>query len=264
MANYRQIHVSIWKDQWFLDLNSNEKLLFIYLFSNELASLAGIYKLPIKVIQFETDLSFDFINMTLDKFREDNKVYFEDGIVFILNMRKYNKGSSKVETRIQNDIDEVPDCELKRQYLLYYAEKIPYPYAIGSISAEMNNNEMNNNENYGNGINRNGGGELQQQFPKILLPINCQDIFSEITGMVTIPNSRDKPREDVYEDLTDLRKRYKECALMVADGKKYYNAWLAKKYRKTNNNWIDWWIAEEIPETKEKSKPEPVKPVKDW
>lgn len=31
MANYRQIHTQIWRDNWFLDLEADEKLLFIYL-----------------------------------------------------------------------------------------------------------------------------------------------------------------------------------------------------------------------------------------
>jgi len=141
MANYRQIHVSIWKDEWFIDLNSDEKLLFIYLFSNELASLSGIYKLPIKVMHWETGLDEDFIKNSLIKFEQGNKVIYREGIVWIVNMRKYHKGSSLVEKRIQKDLDEIPDCELKHIYIAYYQKKIPYstnnipyPYGIDTIS----------------------------------------------------------------------------------------------------------------------------------
>ena len=130
MANYRQIHVSLWKDEWFLDLSPEEKLLFIYLFSNESTSLAGIYKLAIKVICFETGLDIDFVHNALDKFTKQGKVYYENGVVWVVNMRRYHEtSSSKVQTRIKNDIDEIPDCPLKIAYLENVNTlSIPYPY----------------------------------------------------------------------------------------------------------------------------------------
>ena len=132
MANYRQIHVSIWKDEYFLDLNSSEKLLFIYLFSNELASLSGLYKLPKRVIEFETGLKTSVINATLQKFEQAGKVFYENGIVWVLNLRRYNRGSSKVDIRIQNDILEIPDCPLKEKYKLYYQDG-EIPQASGVV-----------------------------------------------------------------------------------------------------------------------------------
>jgi len=130
MANYRQIHVRLWKDEWFLDLEPEEKLLFIYLFSNESTSLAGIYKLAFKVICFETGLDADYVQSALDKFAEQGKVRYEDGIVWVVNMRRYHETSSiKVQTRIKNDIDEIPDCPLKISYLENVNTlSIPYPY----------------------------------------------------------------------------------------------------------------------------------------
>ena len=67
MAGYRQIHTQIWKDEWFLDLEPQAKLLFIYLFGNENTSLSGIYKLPLKVILFETGLDKEYVVNTLKK-----------------------------------------------------------------------------------------------------------------------------------------------------------------------------------------------------
>lgn len=128
MANYRQIHVSIWKDEWFLDLEPPKKLLFVYLFSNEATSLAGIYKLPLKVIAFETGLDQEFIKKSLAEFAKSGKVYYDNGIVWVVNMRRYHETKSdKVQTRIENDTELIPDCEIKRRYL---ASLIPYRYPI--------------------------------------------------------------------------------------------------------------------------------------
>lgn len=125
MAIYRQIHTQIWKDGWFLDLSPEEKLLFIYLFSNERTSVAGIYDISIKVIAFETDLDGKIIKAAFEKFAKAGKVFYEDGIVWVKNLRKYNATNSiKVLERIRRDIEALPDCPIKKRYIA--EEDIPY------------------------------------------------------------------------------------------------------------------------------------------
>ena len=65
MSEYRQIHMKIWKDAWFLDLEPDHKLLFIYLFSNERSSIAGIYELSKRIMAFETGLTSEKITSGL-------------------------------------------------------------------------------------------------------------------------------------------------------------------------------------------------------
>lgn len=119
MANYRQIHTKIWRDNWFLELDSDEKLLFIYLFSNDNTNLAGIYELNERIIQLETGLDKTRIREILNKFEVNNKVYFQDGIVWIVNMRKYHTSTGeKVRRGIEISLDSIPDCEIKQKYLI--------------------------------------------------------------------------------------------------------------------------------------------------
>ena len=133
MANFRQIHVSIWKDEWFLDLASDEKLLFIYLFGNEATSIAGIYKLAIKVIAFESGLPIKRIHEIMAKFSKAGKVYYDDGLIWVVNMRKYHPSKSEtVLTRVRNDLDMIPNCPIKTAYQQAQAGadmvSISYPY----------------------------------------------------------------------------------------------------------------------------------------
>jgi len=131
MANYRQIHVSIWKDTWFLDLEPDEKLLFIYLFSNESSSLSGMYRLSTKVICFETGIDKARMAEILAKFKAAGKVHHDGDIIWIVNMRKFHETTSyKVQQHINNDIASIPDCELKRKYIAYQQANIPYPYPM--------------------------------------------------------------------------------------------------------------------------------------
>ncbi len=121
MAEYRQIHVKMWgQDAWFLDLEPLEKLLFIYLFSNKYASIAGIYELPMKVIVFETGIDQPSVEAILDRFRKAGKVYYEDGVIWVVNLQKYNRNPSpKVQTRISKDTAAIPNCPLKERFIQY-------------------------------------------------------------------------------------------------------------------------------------------------
>jgi DnaD/phage-associated family protein len=118
MAGYRQIHTQIWKDQWFIDLESDEKLLFIYLFSNDLASIAGLYKIPVRVIANETSLEYEYVVQALAKFHAAGKIFYQDGVLWVINMSKYHKNASPfTQQKIAADVANIPDCETKRQYL---------------------------------------------------------------------------------------------------------------------------------------------------
>lgn len=129
MPTYRQIHVKIWKDGWFLDLPSDHKLLFIYLFSNERANLFGLYDLPLKVICFETELDPDTVTEGLARFTEEGKAFYEDGWVWVRSLLTYNApnlNSPKIQGHLQNVLAEIPDIPLKARALRYYDRQISY------------------------------------------------------------------------------------------------------------------------------------------
>lgn len=140
MANYRQIHVSIWKDEWFLELQPDEKLLFIYLFSNSETNMAGIYKIAFPVICFETCLSGERVREILGKFENDKKIMYADGVMWVKKMRKYHQSKSpKVEVGILNDLENIPYCDVKIQYL--------YSMDTESQQEQEQNKKKNNNNN---------------------------------------------------------------------------------------------------------------------
>ena len=91
MANFRQIHVKIWKDNWFLDLHPEEKLLWIYLFSNDLTNLSGIYQISQKIIAFETGLDYRWVDDALKNLQAQGKLEYEDGYIWIKKLRKYHE-----------------------------------------------------------------------------------------------------------------------------------------------------------------------------
>lgn len=247
MANYRQIHVSIWKDSWFIDLEPDAKLLFIYLFSNELASLAGIYKIPIKVIAFETGLPLDYVVDCLKEFERAGKVFYQDGIVWIKKMREYNKGSAKVQTRIDADLDQIPDCDLKRNYLSYYCSQIPYRYPIDTLSTEE---EMKGNE-------ENLKGNEEEAAAPAAATSNgdaaATAVYTQVTGHLMIPG----PLREKIEAEQTIRQILATQADPAGYLAPYWQEWQRRNYSPTNTAWLTSWAATGVipPPKKQAEKP---------
>jgi hypothetical protein len=142
MAEYRTLHTKIWQDEWFCELEPDAKVLFIYLITNPSASVAGIYRKPIKFIAFESGLTSKRVETLLAQFRKDGKAYYEDGVIWIKKLRAYQTyqgtASDKVDKRIAKDLADIPDGRLKREYMAYQASAngsyIPYMDTIDRVS----------------------------------------------------------------------------------------------------------------------------------
>jgi len=103
-----------------IDLTPLERYLFIYLFTNDLSSISGIYKLPMRVIQNETGLDKEFIQEALDKFQAAKKIFYCDGVMWVVNMRKFHANASpRTMAKVNADVCGIPDGKVKTAYLYY-------------------------------------------------------------------------------------------------------------------------------------------------
>lgn len=88
MAKKRYIADSFWSDSWIEDLDPLEKYLFLYLLTNQYVSVSGIYELKEKRMAFETGIDRDMVIKILGRFQDAGKIFYEDGMVFIVNFIK--------------------------------------------------------------------------------------------------------------------------------------------------------------------------------
>ena len=133
MPEYRQIHTRIWKDAWFFELSSDEKLLFIYLFSNERANVTGLYDLHKRIISFETGLSQSVVDKGFYTFEKAGKVYYDNGWIWIPNLLKYNTASlksDKIRIHINAFLERTPNIPLKIRCIEYYNTMVDEEYRI--------------------------------------------------------------------------------------------------------------------------------------
>lgn len=96
MAIYRQIHLSMWQDKWYSELEPTEKLLWLYLLTNPKTTQSGVYEYSERFASFDTGLSRKEVAQALERFREDGRILYnqEASEIMIVNWLKYNSARS--------------------------------------------------------------------------------------------------------------------------------------------------------------------------
>lgn len=87
----RILHTEIWQDDFFVNLNSNEKLLFIYFLTNDSVNIIHLYRCNIQRITADTGIDRGIILKAQEKFEKNKKMFFKDGFVFLKNASRYEK-----------------------------------------------------------------------------------------------------------------------------------------------------------------------------
>lgn len=105
----RVIQTKIWKDNYIGELNRVEKLLFIYLLTNEKVNLCGIYELSDREIKFDLDITEPELQDSKAHLQADGKFIFLNNWVRIINYEKYNTYSGALnETAKERELLLVP------------------------------------------------------------------------------------------------------------------------------------------------------------
>lgn len=126
MADYRTIQSKIYRDDWFSRQQVDAKFLFIYLFTNPSASVAGIYELPIRFVSVDTGISEERVREILAGFQDDGKVEWCEPLIWIKKMREYQATNSPaLKLRIQRDLAIIPNCGIKQHHAEYYGDPVP-------------------------------------------------------------------------------------------------------------------------------------------
>lgn len=243
MADYRQIHTSIWDDDWFCNLSSDEKVVFIWLFSNRRATVSGIYKYTGFICGRETGLPENIVSSAIAKFCECGKIMVEEDWVWVKNLRKYNDSKSPNAYRaIMHDVNLLPDNGMKHAYLEYYGgtddgENNPLPTPDSPLPSPDNTYEGDTHHLLEQ--------EQEQEHEKehIYIPNKPKkqstrdertttppiQAFRHVTGKYPVKALYDKVIEFVGES-PDIPKL-----------KNAYTSWLSRGYNPNATTWLEWY-----------------------
>ena len=122
----RIIYTKFWYDNYVSNLNCKEKLVFIYLITNEKVTICGIYELPDKYILVDLDITQKELDIIKDKFMSDGKFTFINGWIRIEKFELYNKFTGNLnETAKEKEMSLIPE------------KVIGYPRGIDRVSTVL-------------------------------------------------------------------------------------------------------------------------------
>jgi hypothetical protein len=129
MAKQRIIKTTFWTDTRVERLDPSEKLVYLYLLTNENVDLCGIYEISLRRVSFETWFEISMIDKIIQRFTKDKKVYYIDGWILISNFVKNQSLNPKVQKGIERSLSKVP-WEILDEFYKLDRLSIDYIYSI--------------------------------------------------------------------------------------------------------------------------------------
>lgn len=129
MATQRYISTGFWDDEVVQELNPQEKYLLLYLFTNPLTNIAGVYKITPRRMSFDTSLDQDNISQILTHLSSLQLAFYHSGYIIIPawpTQQKY-----KIRSKLNDGIVAILK-ELSSE-MLSYLESIYYQYPIHTL-----------------------------------------------------------------------------------------------------------------------------------
>ena len=139
MATQRYISTSFWDDEWVQELDPSEKLFYIYLLTNPLTTIAGVYKITDRRVSFDCGFSKEVVLEMWSRFTRNNKAVRFGEWVIIPAWPKHQRYESRPQIRkgIDNIIASLPKDVLDHMVSIGYEYPIiPYQYPPSYIDSD--------------------------------------------------------------------------------------------------------------------------------
>jgi len=106
----RSVNTRIWADEWFEGLSRDEKLLWLYLLTNQYTNMLGIYEVSMSRISFETGITRETLSKAFERFQREGKAFYIcNRFVFLVNWLKNQSMNTNMETNARNSLKNLPD-----------------------------------------------------------------------------------------------------------------------------------------------------------
>lgn len=132
LAIYRQVHTTIWQDNWIAGLEPTDKLLWFYLLTNPKTTQSGVYEFSERYASFETGLSRKEVAGALQHFIEAGRVLYDQATseLMIVNWLKYNSARSpKVAAVVDKELESIK-CRDFAIKVIKLAQQYEYPIRV--------------------------------------------------------------------------------------------------------------------------------------
>lgn len=114
MSKLRSISTAFWSDPFIEDLTPSEKLIFIYLITNDKTNMLGIYEVSMRKISFETGVDKATVQKALEGFERLGKVRYTNNYVVLINYLKHQHFNTNMKKSAIDVYMSLPQ-ELKKE-----------------------------------------------------------------------------------------------------------------------------------------------------
>lgn len=113
----RSVNTRIWSDEWFETLKPTEKLLWLYLLTNERTNMLGCYEVSMKRISYESGIDESMVRKAFEGFERLGKAYYLGGkYVFLPNWLKNQSMNTNMVKSAKKDYATLPIGVLEAIY----------------------------------------------------------------------------------------------------------------------------------------------------
>lgn len=229
MAKYRTIQTTIWNDPYIEDLNPTEKLLYIYLFSNPHVNNAGVMKVSLKKISYETGI--EDLSAAMDRLVNDGKVFKHKEYFFVVNFIKHQTSTSpKIIQSIVAEFKELPaeilDAIKSKYPILFETDEpdtlpitgqyptdtppIPYGYPTDTLSIPYAERERELEREYEEEIEREEKKEKGKKEPPVKANPQTKQAKVSLFKELIAEYTDDPPLQEALEAWIEIRLQKKK------------------------------------------------------
>lgn len=105
----RCVSSHFWDDNYVVNLDPIEKLLFLYFLTNPLSRISGFYEISLKRIAFDTGIDKEMVLKIIKRFEKDGKVFYYKGFIILPNYPKFQSLNHNMIKAVKKDLEEAPE-----------------------------------------------------------------------------------------------------------------------------------------------------------
>lgn len=120
-----------------------EKLLFLYLLTNESAGLSGCFEIVIEQIVLDTGVQKKKVVEVLKKLEKDEKIIFRDDWMVLLNFQKHQKLNTNMGIAAAKELANAPEwLKTALRRVLFEKSILPEWFPNGSVTVKGREDEV--------------------------------------------------------------------------------------------------------------------------
>lgn len=128
MSKLRSVNTRFWDDNYILDCDPLEKLLYLYLITNSMTNMLGIYEISLKRIGFDTGLDKEMVIKLLKRFENAGKAFYKDGYIVLMNYAKHQNYNNNMYKSAYDSFIELKDSLLCDSRIIEIAKFLSQEY----------------------------------------------------------------------------------------------------------------------------------------